>query len=509
MMTFSVNIGLDTEAISYPVQDYLDDILLKLEDNEDKLINPWDIRDAILSLWSSVPFKQTSVPGSISYIGLDAINPSERDIKRKIYLGKRAFSGTYSYTEFDNIMNDTLLGSDVDIFLYNTKIDTKSQASTRVAIIAGTNLSLHTKAPYIQSQIVSGTTQSLSLDIINPSLVGGNINIQSLDSPSLISGHTASVIVNNIIFPTLDESGLSASNEKVLFMQDGELIWDLIQLPQLNYIGNTGSQLDIYGTPTNLFSTGLNGYSLEFADERMCPVEIGDINYGDTFNNMPLSEGLRRIIYDYLPPSCSIEITGVYSVGYAEVGTYPTPKLEYTINKKTLNTITTGLSNMIPGAYPPIVSNSYETITGSSSGVVISPIPPVSTEFKITVGDGLNTASASTQITGIYPYFYGFSTNTTMNSIGLAGLSKLVESMGDKTIDVNGIGNLYFIFDSDYGTLSNIYDEYGNTSSGSFSYTTEILSSPTGLWAAKEFYVYQWNGAPQIGPPSVNYQFKY
>ena len=62
--------------------------------------------------------------------------------------------------------------------------------------------------------------------------------------------------------------------------------------------------------------------------------------------------------------TCSIEITGVYSVGYAEVGTYPTPTLEYTINKKTLNTVTTGLSNMIPGAYPPIVSNSYETITG-------------------------------------------------------------------------------------------------------------------------------------------------
>jgi hypothetical protein len=504
-MTFSVNTGLPTEAISYPVQDYLDDILLKLEDNEDKLVNPLDIRDAILSLWSSVPFKQTTVPGgTVSYVGLDAINPSERDIKRKIYLGKRAFSGTYSYNEFDNIMNDTLLTSDVDIFLYNTKIDTKSQTSTRVAIIAGTNLSLHTKAPYIQSQIVSGTTQSLSLDIINPSF--GDVNIQG----SLIgSGYTGSVIVNNIIFPTSDESGLSASNEKILIMEDGELIWDFIKLPDLNYIGNTGSQLDIYGTPTNVTSAGLNGYSLEFADDRMCPVEIGDINYGDTFNNMPLSEGLRRIIYDYLPPSCSIEITGVYSVGYAEVGTYPSPSIQYTINKKTLNTSITGLSNMIPGAYPAIVSNSYETITGSSSGVVISPILPVSTEFKITVGDGLNTASASTQITGIYPYFHGFSTNLTMNSIGLAGLSKLTESMGDKIIDINGIGNLYFIYDSDYGTLSNIYDEYGNTSSGSFSYTPIVLSSPTGLWAAKEFYVYQWNGAPQIGPPSVNYQFKY
>lgn len=500
MMTFSVNIGLPTEATSYPIQDYLDDILLRLEDNQDKLVNPWDIRDAIFSLWTSVPFKQTTASGSsTSYVGLDAINPLDRDIKKKIYLGKRAYSGTYSYTEFDNIMNDTLLTSDVDIFLYNTKIDTKSQTSTRVSIIAGTNLSLHTKSPYLQSQIVSGTTQSLSLDIINPSLVGGDINIQSMDS-----GFTGSVIVNNIIFPTPDESGLSASNEKILFIEDGELIWDFIQLPSLDYIGNTGSQLDIYGTPVNI-----NGYSLEFEDSRMCPVQIGDINYGDTFNNMPLSEGLRRIIYDYLPPTCSIEITGVYSVGYAEVGTYPTPTIQYTINKKTLNTLTTGLSNMIPGATAAIVSNSYETYVGVSNGIVISPIPPTSTEFKITVGDGLNTASASTQITGIYPYFYGFSTNLTMNSIGLAGLSKLVESMSDKTIDVNGIGNFYFVYDSDYGTLSNIYDDLGNTMSASFSYTPIVLSSPTGLWAAKEFYVYQWNGAPQIGPPSVNYQFKY
>lgn len=499
MMTFSVNIGLPTEATSYPIQDYLDNILLRLKDNEDKLVNPWDIRDAIFSLWTSVPFKQTTASGSsISYVGLDAINPVNRDIKKKIYLGKRAYSGTYSYSEFDNIMNDTLLTSDVDIFLYNTKIDTQSQASTRVAIISGTNLSLHAKSPYLQSQIVSGTTQSLSLDIINPSLVGGDINIQSM------SGYTGSVIVNNIIFPTPDESGLSASNEKVLFMENGELIWDFIQLPSLDYIGNTGSQLDIYGTPVNI-----NGYSLEFEDSRMCPVQIGDINYGDTFNNMPLSEGLRRIIYDYLPPTCSIEITGVYSVGYAEVGTYPTPTLEYTINKKTLNTQISGLSNMIPGAYPAIVSNSYETIVGSSSGVVISPIPPTSTEFKITVSDGLNTASASTQITGIYPYFYGFSTNLTMNSIGLSGLTKLVEPMGDKIIDITGIGNFYFVYDSDYGTLSNIYDNYGNTASASFSVSTIILSSPTGLWAVKSFNVYQWNGAPQIGPPSVNYQFKH
>ena len=501
---YRLNIGLPTESTSYPIQYYLDDLLLRLQDNDDKLIEPWDLRDIMLSLWSSTPFKETAASGStISYIGLDSSNPSNRDIKSKIYLGKRAFSGTYSYSEFHNIMNDSLLTSDVDVFLYNTKIDSQSQTSTRVSIIAGTDLSIHKDAPYIGSQLVSGTTQSLSLDIVNPSTIGGDINILSVDS-SEAPGFTASVYVNNIEFPTPSENSVSASNDKVLFSDNNKLYWDFIQLPSLDFIGTTGSQLDIYGSPINL-----NGYSLEFSDNRRCPVEIGDISYGDTFNNNSLSEILRRLIYQYTGPTCDVEIIGQYSNGYSEVGTYPVPTIQWTINKKTLDTQITGLSNMIPGAYPAISSTSYETIIGTSTGVVISPITATSTEFKVTVSDGIQTASASTEISGIYPYFYGFSSNTTMTNIGLAGLTKLVEPQGDKIVDITGNGNLFFIYDADYGTLSNIYDNYGNTASGSFSSSTLVLSSPTGLWAGKEFYVYQWNGVSQIGPPSVNYQFVY
>jgi hypothetical protein len=504
MQTYSVNIGLPTESTSYPIQDYLNDILLSLQDNESKLVNPRDLRDSILSLWSSTPFKETTASGSsIAYIGLDSNNTSDRDIKSKIYLGKRAFSGTYSYTESHNIMNDSLLSSDVDTFLFNTRIDTQSQTSTRISILAGNDPSLYKDAPYIGTQLVSGTTQSLALNIVNPSILGGNINITSDDSTEAI-GYTASVIVNNIEFPTPNENTASASNDKVLFSNNNKLYWDSIKLPSLGFIGNTGSQLDIYGEPTNI-----NGYSLEFSDTRRCPVEIGDISYGDTFNNNSLSETLRRIIFDYLGPTCEVEIIGQFSSGYSEVGTYPIPTIQWTLNKKTLNTQITGLSNMIPGAYPPIISNSYETISGTSTGVVISPITATSTEFRVTISDGIQTASASTEISGIYPYFYGFSPNTIMTSIGLAGLTKLVEPNGNKTVDITGDGNLYFIYDADYGTLSNIYDNYGNTASGSFSSSTLILSSPTGLWAAKEFYVYQWDSAPQIGPPSVNYQFVY
>jgi hypothetical protein len=59
------------------------------------------------------------------------------------------------------------------------------------------------------------------------------------------------------------------------------------------------------------------------------------------------------MIYEYLPPLSTLLI----DYKYAEVGTYPTPVLSYTITKRTLSTETTALSNMIPSSYPSIVSN--------------------------------------------------------------------------------------------------------------------------------------------------------
>ncbi len=215
------------------------------------------------------------------------------------------------------------------------------------------------------------------------------------------------------------------------------------------------------------------------------------------------------MIYPYLPPLCSIRLLPPFDSGYVEVGTFPTPTLEYTITKRTLPTLLTGLSNMIPGVYPPIATPGQLTVTSTSNGIVISPITATSTQFTITVSDGTQSNSASTEITGIYPFFFGFSNLNTMTSVGLGSLTKLVESKGDKTIDISGTGNYYFVYDYNYGTLSNIYDSFGNTASGSFSATSSFFSSPTGLWAGKQFWVYKWNSVPQIGPPSENFQFQF
>lgn len=498
--TFSINIGLSTESTGYKLvggtgysPDYLDSLLNRLEDNNTKQISPTDLRDSILSLYSSVPFKETSPTGSTStYIGVDTLNPSGADLKNKILLGKRSFSGTFSYQPQFDILNSILLSSDVDVFLYNTKIDTVSQLTTKIGILAGPSSILSNTHPFIQSQRVTSTNDSLSIDFVAQN---GDINIQS---------NFSKVSVNTFNFPGITQSSASASTGKTLFYENGDLVWGDITFPQLSTIGVTGSPLNIFGNPTNV-----NSFPIELSDSRMVPARFSDITLGTTFSNVPVVEVLRRMLYPYLPPTCSIRILSPFNSGFVEVGTFPNPVVEFTITKRSLPTLITGLGNMIPGAYPPISVAGQTTVTSTSNGIVISPVTTNSTIFSVNVTDGTQSNTATASLTGIYPIFYGFSGQSTMNSIGLASLSKLVEPKGDKVIDISGSGNYYFIYDYNYGTLSNIYDAAGNTASGSFSATQSILSSPTGLWAGKQFWVYQWSSVPQIGPPSENFQFKF
>jgi len=504
-MTYSINTGTSTQATVYNIIGAssvdLTDVLTDLHDNTDKEITPEFIRNSVLTAWSSSAFKQTLASQSnVYYIGVDNgdfIN-SNKDVKSKIYLGKRAYSGTQSYTLSHDIMTSSILNRPEDVFLFNTKKDTVSNYRTRVSILSGTNFSLFTTAPYIQSQIVTvGTYSSLSLDLVNQSLNGGSSSTLTFRSDY------GTVSINNIVFPTIEDSYNNAGDDKVLTWNNGVLNWGIASFSATNYIGVTGSAINIYGTPVNV-----NGYSLEFTDSRPCPIQIGDVKFGETFNSKSIYEMLNRIIYPYLPPICDISIQPPYNSGYVEVGTSPLIKVDYTITKRSLPTLTTTLSYMIPSSYPPILDSGQTVVSGSASGVIITPVTSATTSFMITVTDGTQSNSATTNVKGVYPYFYGFSTTNPITTAGLASLSKLVEPKSDKTVEIFGSGNLYFIYDSDYPTLSNIYNEFGATISNSFTSSLVTLSSPTGLWASKQFRVYQWNSHPLVSP-SVNYQFKY
>ena len=490
-----------------------------LVNNDSKLISPLMLRNAILSIWDTNAFKETSSTSSnVHYIGVDSGDTTNLDLKKKLYLGKRFYNG-------NEIMSSTLLNSEVDIFLYNTKKDSSfittvsgniiqdsnvasSQIRTRVSFLSGTNSNIYSanpnniSTPYIESiYVVGATTSYLDMNLVSEN---GDVIILSkgIDSNTGLDTNTGGTVsINGIGFPTYQNSINTDLDSKILTWYDSGLTWSSIEIPDPNYAGATGSELNIYGNPVNL-----NGMSLDFTDSRRIPIKIGDILPGTTFSSSGISEVLGRIIYDYLSPTCDLSIN---TDEYLEVGTSPQIILNYTINKKTQNLYPTLLTNMIPSSYQSISSNFPVKVTGQALGVVIVPLEATQSNFTIKVSDGDTQNSVTKSISGVYPYFYGFSTQSSISINELSSLTKKIEPMGDKDYDIFGGGNFYFIYDKDYGSLSNIYNNLGNNIAASFSYSTKVLSSPDGYWQSKEFYVYKWSHVEQIGPPSEIYQFKY
>lgn len=502
MGTFSLNIGLITEANSSPlhIQNNFDDILLLLKDNDTKLIDPKDLRDAILSIHSSIPFKQTSThsiflsSNSNSYIGLDAFDPSDRDIKRKIFIGKRSNSGTFSYNGSYDIMNPTLLSNDIDIFFYNTKLDTLDNTITRISILAGKNNGLYSISPFIQSGIVSGATESLSLDFVTKV---GQVNITN--GYDYAAGTFS---INTLTWPSISYSSASASDSTTLFWRgstsSGYLSWEQLTLPSMSTIGTSSQSLSILGTPVNV-----NGYSLELDDTRYMPISLGGIPMGTTFSNVPIVDVLRRILYPYLGPLCSISIDSKYS----EVGFPVTPILTYTINKRTNVTLPINLIQMNPGSLLPITTSEHSTVTGTAVGIIPNSLTSTEIVFSVVVSDGIRTATASTFIKGIYPYFYGIVPSTITPQSLLNNLTKKIEYLGEKIISVSGAGDFYFMYDSDYPDLAQVIDDVGNDVTIFFGTPTiQTRMDPNGNWTSKTYKVYKWSMITPILNP-VSYKF--
>ena len=164
---------------------------------------------------------------------------------------------------------------------------------------------------------------------------------------------------------------------------------------------------------------------------------------------------------------------------------------------------------MIPSSYAPIITPFSRKVFGQVEGAVITPLMATTSTFTMRVDDGNSHNSITKSVTGVYPYFYGFSTQSSISIKELPNLRKVIEPISDKEYDIFGKGNFYFIYDKDYGTLSDIYNQLGSNITASFSSTVKVLSSPDGYWQSKEFYIYKWSNVDQIGLPSEIYQFKY
>lgn len=504
--TYSINVGNPTEALRK--QD-INSVLLDLPDNTQKLISPKDVRDAFLSAWATSAFKQTIGQASIEYLGIDSGNPSNRDIKEKIFIGKRNYGG------LDVMSNSLLTNTNNDIYLYNTKPDSSATQSTKVVILAGTNSVLHTNAPYIQSNSINSNT-ALDLNLVNPSLFSGPINIFS---------NTGRVAINGITFPTVAETSASASNGRILKYSgsypNGVLRWAEPTVSIAN-IGTIGLPTNIYGSPSNV-----NGYSLEFVDNSIVPQTIGGVVQGSSFSensfyngttyqNWPLSEVIRKILYPYVPPALSLSVT-TGGVNYFSTGITYSALFSYSITR-----------------YSNIVS-SYNISGTTYSGLSFS--GSVGSQLSVTFSSNIYGATASTQsyvlsardniylstfshsatasVRFVHPFFYGFSLsniNFVSGSVSSSQLGSYINSANrlvvpyfgpSQSISVPyvGSGYVYFVVPLSYPLLSKIKDPNGFIihDSGSFSYSAFTYSGSITPTGGNDLASSQWRVYKTIG----------
>ena len=457
--TYSIKIGTPYEAKR--IVD-IEDVLKQLPDNTNKEISPKDVRDAFLSTWSNSPFKLTTANGSTTeYIGIDSGNPADRDIKQKMFFGKRQLSGK-------DIMDNTLLGYDTDIYFYNTKTDAGTQ-STKISILSGTNSALFPYAPYIESQ-----SNGLRNDLIirNPSTYS-NINIES---------KTGRVSINGISFPTIDETKSGSSNGKVLRYQgtfpNGSLKWDSTNIDNLN-IGTSTTETKIKGA-----TVSLNDFDLEFYDTRLVPKKIGGVEAGMSFSKYsttktkwPLSEVLRKLLYTYVAPELKLSVYNI-STGnsYYEPNTSVNIGITYSATIYSIGLFGNNYINPISGSVITKDSKTSANIIHHDS--LISPsasqpgynkigyrsyTQPASTTIKnyyfyVNDSNGASsslptgfTHSATASMYPIWPIYYGFTSSVITTISGMTSyLSKIISpspvTNSSIYIDYKGSGYLYFCF---------------------------------------------------------------
>lgn len=478
------------------------ELITNLPDNTQKLVTPKSIRNTIVSLYENTIFSQTSA-NFTEYIGL---GKNELDYKLPFYLGNRLYKG-------QDVLSSMVTGA--DIMLNNTSTDNSPYLnSTIVSFLAGTNPSIFRNAPKIESRIVINNDDSERLDM---SFVNNNGDVSLLSKLSGVNDPGGPVFINGIRYPAIQDSdesygmGGSASEEKTLIYNNGSVYWGDTIPEDPGYYGMTATTVPIYGKETYV-----NGYSLDFTDTRNVPIELGEISLGESFDMKSLSSMLERIIYDYLPPTCTLSLSDPKN-RYVEIGDLVDIQLSYTITKKTYDTKPTALKNMIPNQVPEILSPINKTITGNAKGIIILPVEKNTTTFEIFVSDGLETRSASASVTGIYPFYYGLtSSGTNIDTSTLLGFSKNVEPKKTIKVDLYRSGltvndNLYFMYDADYGDLTSVIDPFGNDVVGNFDVQSIVVSSPNGFWFSKYFRVYKLSNfySTYINPNTLSCVFSF
>jgi len=342
-LTYSEGSGI-TSAVS---SNQILDILGKVPDNTQKLINPRSIRDSILSVWENSVIRFTKNSSNIDYIGI-----ARENVNSKIFLGKKTISGS-------DVLSQSLLNSDNDFFFYNNKLDSNPNQNLKIKFLSGDNPNLFENSPYLEFIQVSGLTQSITTNLTHNQPFGGDFQF--------IAGNFGKIKLNSLNIPSISSSNsiLSSptfSNSGDIFLireSGGDITFKKIKDNSISDIQWNGSDLIFTGSGDSFSGTisltGISGSgsidyisNVTFSNNKLIFTGTGSAFTGDVNINIP------TYIDSYIT---SITLSG-NNIVFTGTGSAPSGTLNLNLSggsgltgSGTMNTLTKwGVSNSLTGS---------------------------------------------------------------------------------------------------------------------------------------------------------------
>lgn len=236
----------------------------------------------------------------------------------------------------------------------------------------------------------------------------------------------------------------------------------------------------------------------------------GGVAVGDTFDNVPISKVLDKILYPYVAPVVSASATpangGTYEIGVGTTVTSVTAnvtKKARTITKvevfgsdsaTALATKTEGVAN--GGSFSLAFSKELKAAAANGTRFTV----------KVTDSDNKVTSANTGTFSLVYPFYQGVvAAGATVDAAAVKALTKKVETKGNKKWAYTAANQkMVFAYPASYGNLTKIFDANNFDVTGTFTKSTVNVSCADGTSVAYNVYV---NSASTVSGFNMDFRF--
>ena len=216
----------------------------------------------------------------------------------------------------------------------------------------------------------------------------------------------------------------------------------------------------------------------------------GGIAAGETFDNIPITEMLTKILYPWVAPIVSASITSPSNGGVKEKGdTQNVTAIRVNVTKKSSNITKVEIFD----GDSSLGSKTDSVASGGQFDFTVDVDVDTNKGFqaKVTDAAGKTTTANTGSFTFVYPYYYGTVANAAAaNESTIKGLTKQIVTKGNKTFSFNLNNNCAcFAYPASYGDLKSIKDPNNFEVLGTFAKSTVQITGLDGTPQTYNVYV--------------------